>query len=158
MNSIEAQRAGEALALALETAAFISPLPAEEVAPVASQDRLALASIVWRGTPGALVELLVAPEFGGYLAAAQLGVEEQAEEATLRGPDALKELMNVTAALLARDQLGPESHAPLVLGIPRYVEVSGPQAWREFTGDPRADILNADGHLLAIRIRNENGL
>lgn len=137
--------AAEVLCQALETMAFVSPLPAEKPVAPSGLQRI---SITFGGCSSGRVELLAPLQLGAVLAGNILGIEASAPEAQHRAPDALKEAMNVTCGLLLARLAADQSFD---MGIPQLAD-AGSEDWDAFV-QSGATVLDADGLLLAIQFQ-----
>jgi len=136
----------QALSDALETMAFITPLPPEDESAPAGP--MLLTRIEYRGAANGALELACPQAFGAILVANLLGDASAGPDADRQAADALRELINVTCGTILR---GSEATA---LGV---VEMSVPtQApfdaadWDTFVA-ARALVVDAHGHKLALR-------
>jgi hypothetical protein len=136
----------QALSDALETMAFITPLPPEDASPPAGP--MMLSRIEYRGAANGALELACPQAFGAMLVANLLGCPADGPDANERAADALRELINVTCGTILR------SSDAIALGV---VEMGVPtQAafdladWDAFIA-ARAIVIDADGHKLALR-------
>ncbi len=136
----------QALSDALETMAFITPLPPEDTSPPSGP--VVLSRIEYRGAANGALELACPEAFGAMLVANLLGCPADGPDANARAADALRELINVTCGTILR------SSDAIALGV---VEMGVPtQAafdladWDAFIA-ARALLIDADGHKLALR-------
>jgi len=137
----------QALSDALETMAFITPLPPGDESP--PRGPIVLSRIEYRGAANGALELACAQAFGAMLVANLLGCPADGPDASQRAADALRELINVTCGTILR------SSDAIALGV---IEMGVPtQAafdladWDAFIG-ARALLVDADGHKLALRL------
>jgi hypothetical protein len=100
------------------------------------------------GPVSGLLDLAAPAAFGAMLASNALACEATDPEAARHAEDALSELMNVTCGTLL-NAIGGEGHE---MGIPQ-VEPLDAAEWEAFTATGQATVLDADGHLLASRVR-----
>ena len=139
--------AAEALGASLETMAFISPLP--PAGPVTCPAEPRRVTIAFAGPASAVVELVAPATFGAVLWSNLVACDPGDPEAVARGDDALKELMNVTCGALIAST---GNAAGYEMGIPA-IEPFDPEQWDALTAPGEATVLDADGHLIAVRVR-----
>jgi len=137
---------------ALETMAFISPMPLEGECP--SQAEPFLVTIRFTGRhPGEL--LLAAPRaFGQMLSANILAASPDDAEAADGAGDALKELANVVCGAVIHDTPGIERDS-VEMGLPDCRPLRDDQ-WAEFLARPGTIAFDADGHVIAARFGFEH--
>jgi len=136
----------QALSDALETMAFITPLPPGDESP--PRGPIVLSRIEYRGAANGALELACAQAFGAMLVANLLGCPADGPDASQRAADALRELINVTCGTILR---GSDA---IAVGV---VEMSVPtqgtfdlEDWNNFIA-AGAIVMDADGHKLALR-------
>lgn len=141
----------ETLAESLETMAFVALMPSE--VPEEPPADLRVVSVTFVHNAQAHLELAAPRAFGQLLSSNILGIEFDDEDARNGADDALRELMNVTCGnlLLKATRTAGE---PLRMGLPKIQKIDPAMAWKSFVGDPAGFVLNADGHTIAIRLRN----
>jgi hypothetical protein len=163
----------EALATALETAAFISPMPwAPPAAPRSPSPgkgassasspatsapvpdgALVLVSIVYHARGSGVIELAAPLALGQAIVANTLGPETSPQETEARAGDALKEIVNVTCGSYLRPSTPTAGTRPS-MEVPRLRPIDR-AGWAAFVGSPGTSVLDADGHALAIRVKDE---
>ncbi|HOX05302.1 MAG TPA: chemotaxis protein CheX [Planctomycetota bacterium] len=128
MDEERAERLGRVFAEVLEKQSFMFAEPAEKAAMPAAVREYVLASMTFSGHWRGSLELAVPIPMCSELAANVLGLEDDDEMATARGPDALKELLNVTCGsiltTLAGDQPVFDLSVPEVVGM-------FPERWKD---------------------------
>jgi hypothetical protein len=140
--------AADALVESLQTMAFISAAPPEQVgdSPCPPPDGRRVI-IEFTGPTSAVLELFAPAALGAVLAANLIACGPDDAAAIERADDALKELMNVACGALINGEEGFE------MGIP-FVATITPDEWRSVTSaSGEAAVLDAEGCLLAIRVR-----
>ncbi len=140
--------ATEAVAEALETMAFVAPMPAEpDALPTAPA---IVARIEFSGPMRGVLELAGPQQLGNMLAANVLGIDSADAEAQAKGLDALRETVNVACGVL----LGklPTDGQRFEMNVPQIVDFDPATQWREFVSGGSM-ILDADGCVLAVRVR-----
>lgn len=140
----------ETLAESLETMAFVALMPGEVPAEAPPELRVITLNFV-HGAPAQL-ELAAPRAFGQMLSSNILGIEPEDEAALKGADDALREVVNVTCGNLLM-RASRNSDVPLRMGLPKVQKIDPAAAWSSFTADPRAFVLNADGHTIAIRLK-----
>ncbi len=148
MTELDPELLTGAMADALETMAFISPLPWEGDVP-APPERGLVVSIRHHTDRTRTCRLMAGERFALHLAANVLGVAEGDHDATERAMDALKELMNVVSGALLR-AAHVTSSAVLALDLPCVESIVEPGRWRDLLGAPGTVCFDADGHFIAI--------
>jgi chemotaxis protein CheY-P-specific phosphatase CheC len=139
----------ESLTEAMETTAFMIPMPPEEQLPGPSQG--VLVSIDFNGPVNGTIELYVGSEFARMMAANVIGLEPDDHEAQNKSIDAVKELVNITAGVL----LVKLTHSPadmFNLTIPRAREQLDSQSWEQYITQDNVTVLEVDGFPLATRL------
>jgi hypothetical protein len=142
-----------ALAHALETMAFVAPLPWEEHGPPPPPERAMRVRVRRRGAAPCELELIAGAGFGAYLAGNLIGSDASDPQAAANSADALRELMNVAAGALSRAR-GDAHLTQLAIDLPVLSEGVALSDWTDMTNDPEAVVLDADGHLVAVRTRS----
>jgi hypothetical protein len=136
----------QALSDALETMAFITPVPPEDASSPSGPAMLT--RIEYRGAMNGALELACPQAFGAMLVANLLGCPADSPDVHERAADALRELINVTCGTILR------SSDATALGV---VEMSVPTQeafdltdWDAFIA-VGALVVDADGYKLAVR-------
>lgn len=138
----------ETLLEALETMAFVMLSPLEDAAPAQVDARLVRIEF-HRPEPG-MLELAAPCALGRLLSANILGLEPDDAQAVAGGDDALRELVNVTCGtLLMKHSAG--SQRPFEMGLPQASAMTAEQ-WQQFIARDDVDVLDADGHTVAIAV------
>lgn len=134
---------------ALETMAFISPLPAEAGALPPEDARLVEMQFACprRGT----ARLVAGGAFGALLASNMLGVEPDSAEATQAAEDALRELLNIACGEVVR-RIGVVEGDRLHMSLPTSAPFDAAGRWSSFLNMPGVIALNADGHTIAFQL------
>jgi hypothetical protein len=132
------------LSRALEVMAFISGMPAEQLA--LPEGPLLATQIQYSGAISGGIQLVCPLRFGAILVSNLLGCAEDSPEAARRACDALGELANITCGAMLRE---------IVAGEPGLVEMStptqktfDPQGWPALV-DSGACFFEAEGCLIA---------
>lgn len=150
MPELDTDLLTESLVEALETMAFISPMPWEGDLPTAPH--MGYAVSIRHHTDQVRTCRLIAPgEFAEHLAANLLGDLEPGQDPVVRNSDALKELMNVVSGAMLR-AADAHSTATLAIDLPQVEIVHDANAWSRLIGEPGAIQLNADGFLLVLTL------
>jgi hypothetical protein len=134
---------------ALETMAFICPLPPE--LPAAAPTNTVIVTLPFDDEGIGALELVAPREFGLLLAANQLGAASPADQADKMSTDALKELMNITCGVMLA-KLVPDGGQPREMGFPVAHEFNRAE-WEEFVSSPGASVWDGEGHIFAVRMR-----
>ena len=134
----------ESLASALETTAFVSVMPPDEPVMAAPEDALLICA-EFSGARCGRIELIAPQSLGRLLVENTVGVESE-DGALPNIVDPLIELVNITCGMLLK-QLTP--HKRVEMSVP-FVEPFDRNAWPAFSAG--ADVLMADGHVVAIRV------
>lgn len=146
MPEIQSPLIVEALLEAMETMAFITPLPAEPASPPPAEAKL-LRIEFWRPEPGA-IELVAPAALGRMIAANLLGADD--EPGRISAEDALGELLNVTCGSLLRKHA--RSGGPLKMSLPEAEAFDLDLSWARFIAQPSVHVLDADGCTIAVRL------
>jgi hypothetical protein len=143
------QSVEQALSEALETMAFITPLPPEDNS--APQGPAVLTRIEFRGAQAGALELCTPDAFGVVLAANLLGVEPTDADAKEKTSDALRELLNVACGALLRNSGATGNGAVVEMSVPSQskFDLAG---WDAFVASPDAVVIDADGQKVAVRL------
>ncbi len=148
MSDTQTMTGVEQLTEALETMAFISPLPAPADAPAPLHPRLI--EMEFACPKYGTVRLLVGEDFGTLLASNVLGVEPASPEAQACGDDVLRELVNIVCGAVIR-RYGLAADERLHMSLPTVQELETPEQWASFVAMPGVHLLDADGHLIAFQ-------
>jgi hypothetical protein len=152
MNQTETTLA-EVFGRALETLAFVSPLP--EPRDCAAPAEPLLIRIAFCGSDFGAFEMVAGRAFGMMLAANLMAVDPECPEA---GPtaalaeDAMREVCNITCGLLL-SQSALDGKPPAELGLPLVLPFDAAFGWEEFISNPASLVFTAEGHSVAICIR-----
>lgn len=138
----------EPLSEALETMAFISPLPAPADAPAPGQARLV--EMEFACPRYGTIRLAAGAAFGALLAANVLGEDPSSPEAAAAGDDALRELINIVCGAAIR-RFGLAADERLHMSLPTVQELATPEQWASFVAMPGVHMLDADGHVIAFQ-------
>jgi hypothetical protein len=138
----------QALAEALETMAFISPLPPEDDAPPAAGPAV-LTRLEYRGAASGAIELACPAAFGKLVAANLLGCDPDDPDAEQRAADALRELLNITCGSLLRRSIAADAEL-VEMSVPTQTTFDL-EGWQAFVA-AGATVVDGDGHKLAIRL------
>jgi chemotaxis protein CheY-P-specific phosphatase CheC len=138
----------QALSEALETMAFITPLPPEDAAAPAGP--AVLTRIEFRGPLEGALEVVAPDLFGAALAANLLGVDPTDPDAKLKGSDALRELLNIACGTLLRST-GATASGLLSMGVPTQ-DAFDLAEWDAFVKSDAAVVVDADGQKIAARL------
>ena len=136
----------QALSDALETMAFITPLPPEDAS--SSPGPAMLTRIEYRGAANGAIELACPRAFGAMLVANLLGCPADSPDAHGRAADALRELINVTCGTILRSSEAT-ALGVVEMGVPTQ-EAFDLTDWDAFIA-AGALVVDADGHKLALR-------
>lgn len=139
----------EPLIEALETMAFVSPIPAEPGAAPPAQ--AVLVEMEFACPEYGALRLVASHEFGAMLASNLQGVDPASQEAVDGADDALRELMNVTCGVALR-KFGRAADQRLHMSLPIVQPFDTTQSWDRFIALPHVSVLNADGHTIAFQI------
>ncbi len=150
MLETESQLLVETLAEALETTAFVALMPGEPGAPAPAE--LRIVSIEFTRSDKAALELAAPRAFGQMLSANILGVEPDDEAAITGADDVLKEVVNITCGNLLM-RLAQDTDESPKMSLPKINIPTDEQAWASFAHSPGAFVLDADGHTIAIRVK-----
>ena len=138
---------------ALETMAFITPLPPDDPAAAAAAPppgaALALTRIEYRGAQSGALELLCPRRLGAMLAANLMGCEPDDPEAEARAADALRELLNITCGTMLRNS-GVTATGVVEMTVPAQRDVPSAD-WGAFASSAGASVFDADGCFVAVR-------
>lgn len=150
MPELDTDLLTESLVEALETMAFISPMPWEGDLPVATSVGYVVS--IRHHTDQTRTCRLIAPgEFADHLANNLLGELEEGQDAFVRASDALKELMNVVSGAMLR-AAEAQSSAVLAIDLPQVERVTDAGDWDRVINQDGVIQLNADGYLLVLSL------
>ena len=152
MNSIASNCLLETFCRAVETLAFLSPMPAEQ--PYHPPDALLLVQLSLTEKSGAAqtLELVTGVNMGALIVSNLMGAEPESFDSQSRALDSLKELANVVGGQVAIATSAGACEPP-ELGIPRVRPFNADRQWRPFVEDPQACVVDVEGNLVAMRIR-----
>jgi hypothetical protein len=148
----------ETLADALHTMAFIALEPPPDDLP--APQRVSVYSIQFHGPARGEVQIAAPLDFGRMLSGNMLAIDPASDETRLHAPDAIKELCNVTSGLLLR-RLHEEQAArggterDPEMGLPSVTPLADESAWKQFVSQPGAVVVIAEGHPLAVHIKEQ---
>ena len=136
----------QALSEALETMAFITPLPPDDASPPSGP--VVLSRIEYRGAANGALELACSQAFGAMLVANLLGCPADGPDVNQRAADALRELINVTCGTILR-RSDAIATGVVEMGVPTQGAFDR-EDWNTFIA-AGAIVMDADGHKLALR-------
>ena len=138
----------DTLAQSLETMAFVMLDPVD--GPQALPEDTIVASMTFAGPTSGRIDIAAPRAFAMMLAANVLGTDPADIDAIEKADDVMKELVNVVGgALMPHLAASPED--VFKLAIPTLSNVDEVQ-WSAFSSDSAAQVVMADGHVLAARI------
>ena len=143
----------EALSEALETMAFMVPMPPEEELPI--PDESVLVRMRFTGPLSGTAELVAGKELLQMLAANVLGIEPDEEEAQEKGTDAFKELLNTTCGVLL-PMLATTPKDVFDITVPESEGLGSVEEWQAYVARSDVTILDVDGCAMAVKIEFEN--
>lgn len=146
-----AELPGEAVTEALETMAFMTPLPPDDEA-TAPQNPL-LVTMSFSGPSRGSMEILAGMDFCAALAR-NIAATDDVNEIVCA--DALKELCNVTCGL-ALPRLAMSATDVFDVTVPSIRDGGETPSWSQFRELPGAAVFNIDGFLIAARLVLEIG-
>jgi len=138
----------EATAETFELMAFVTPLPLD--GPATMPAEALIVTLRFSGTSTGTVQIATSAAFGRMLADNMLGPAEDPAADAKRGVDALKEALNVLSGTLLRHLCKPSGN--LEMSLPECAPAT-PESWADIADDECALVLDADGHVLAVRAR-----
>ncbi len=141
------QFALESLAESFETMAFLAPLPAAP--PFEPPADAVLLSMRFAGLSTGVMEMISPRNLGKLAAFNMLGIESASPG---QCDDALKELLNIFSGLTLRRWLAA-SHNAINLSLPQMSVFDIAAGWRDFIGAAGAVVLDVEGHIIALRVR-----
>jgi hypothetical protein len=136
----------EALAMALETMAFVTLEPPEGA--VEPPDEPILLRSRYGGSRCGKVELLTSLMLGRRLVDNTLSCDSSATLILPPPQDPLVELLNITAGMLLKQQAKGVRFA---MHVPEILPFDVKKQWKTFIQSDRCDVLLADGIVIAIR-------
>ncbi|MBD3420471.1 MAG: hypothetical protein GF398_10170 [Chitinivibrionales bacterium] len=141
--------ARQVISSVLENAAFIFADPMEAGSePQLDSWQADGVALEFKGSAGGAMHMWAGSGFSRYAAANMLGVEEDDENASRKGLDALKEILNMIVGNLLTEVYGSE---PVYdLSIPRTLDK---QELATDYGDPQAVWLEAEGNQVLFVLR-----
>jgi CheY-specific phosphatase CheX len=139
----------ESLTEALETTAFMLPLPPEEPLPAPAKG--ILVQIDFNGPVHGTIQLYAGSELAGMVAANVMGLEPDDQDAQTKSTDAVKELVNIIAGILLT-KLACSPADIFNLTVPRADEQPDSQSWEQYIMQDDVTVLEVDGFPLAIRL------
>ena len=142
----------EALGEALETMAFMVPMPPEEELSAPSES--VLVRMRFKGPVNGTTELVAGQELLEMLAANVLGVEPDDEEACEKGTDAFKELLNTTCGVLL-PMLTTTPEDVFDITVPESETLGNVESWEAYVAKSDVTVLDVDGFAMAVRIEFE---
>lgn len=140
----------QTLSEALETMAFMVPMPLEEELEVPS--RSLLGEISFRGPKTGMLQILAGVDFAATLAENIAALEDTDDSACI---DAVQELCNVTCGLLL-PELASEEDDQFDMSIPQTHWQEDPIHWTDFVAEDNSSVLNIEGFLVAAKLIIDN--
>lgn len=134
------------LSEALETMAFMVPMPLEEELEIPTKSLLG--EISFRGPHCGVLQILAGVDFAKTLAENIAALEDVDDSACI---DALQELCNVTCGLLLPELASSEDDL-FDMTIPETHWQEDPAHWSDFVSDEKSYVLNVEGFLVAARL------
>jgi hypothetical protein len=144
MTELTDQLLLDCLAESLETMAFLSLEPVEEIPASAPADAMCV-RIASREETTANLELIAPKSLGDVLAVNMLGLEVGEAVSADQATDALKELTNILGGLLLR-----RSASETELCLPELTPFDA-KDWKALTTDPAAVVVSVEAHLIVVR-------
>lgn len=139
----------QGLADAMETLAFVSLAPTDERG-VPESPVLCTMTCAKGGETPLRLHMIAPMSLGHLLAANILGTDPSDPDAATRALDSLREIMNVTCGSLCT-QVAAESSETIELGLPQSTPIDDASVrWASAIGRPDTQILDADGHVIAV--------
>lgn len=143
----------EALTEALETTAFMMPLPLEDELPSPTQG--VLVKIDFVGPVSGSIELWAGSEFAQMLAANVLGIEPDDAEAQEKGIDTVKEMVNIIGGVMLTKLAGSPADV-FNLTVPQAQEQLDAESWEDYVAQDDVTVLDVDGFPVATRLLMTN--
>ncbi len=143
--------AGEKLAEAMETMAFVSALPPDD-AQVAAPTSAVLLQMKFTGPVSGVVEMVAADQLGQTIAENILPPDPSDPSTAISGDDALKELLNVTCGSLFRNPANQKS-GNFDIALPQLTKFDATKDWSRFVESKGTTVLDAEGSLIAIHVK-----
>lgn len=152
MDSERGEKIARAFSDVFEKLAFMFAEPAEKAELPDDPGDAVLARMRfsghWRGT----LELAVPADMCPEIAANVLGLEPDDETAETRGPDALKEVLNVTCGSILTTLAGDQ---PVFdLSVPEVLTLE-PEGWKELLDSEESLAFTVDEHAVVLRFRQQ---
>ena len=138
------------LSEALETMAFMVPMPLEEELDIPA--RSFMGEIGFRGPQNGTLQILAGADFAATLAENIAALDEADDSACI---DALQELCNVTCGLLL-PELATSEDDLFDMTIPQTHLQEDPTHWTDFVADDNCYVLNVEGFLVAAKLTIDN--
>jgi hypothetical protein len=148
---IETAPLAKVLCDALETMAFISPLPLE--GPCPPQADLLLVTIRFTGRRGGRLTLAAPRAFAQMLSSNILAASVDDPTVADGAGDALKELANVVCGSVIHETPGIERNS-IEMGLPACRTLADTE-WTDFLAHPGTSSFDADGCVIAARLEFE---
>lgn len=139
----------ETVMQSLETMAFVMAEPISP--PVDSPINPIGVSLKFTGPKHGRVEIIASREFTLVLAANVLGIDPSEEDAHEKADDCMKELVNVVGGALMPHIADSETEQ-YKLSLPTLHSVDTELDWPNIAACPSTQLLNAEGHILAVRL------
>jgi chemotaxis protein CheY-P-specific phosphatase CheC len=139
----------ESLTEALETTAFMMPLPPEDELPTPTQG--VLVRIDFNGPVNGTIELWAGMEFAQMMAANIMGLEPDDPEAQSKGIDAVKEIVNIIGGVLLA-KLTDSPADMFNLTVPQSQEDLNSESWEQYLAQDDVTVLDVDGFPVATRL------
>jgi two-component system chemotaxis response regulator CheY len=136
----------DALSQALETMAFMSVLPIDDQMVIPQQT--IMAEIGFSGMRNGTIQILAGKNFCKMLAE-NIGALDCPDD--LSSLDALKELSNVTCGLFL-PMIVSSTADVFDVTVPKSKSCDDSSQWKEFTSDKNTNVVNVEGHAVAIRL------
>jgi chemotaxis protein CheY-P-specific phosphatase CheC len=138
------------LSEALETMAFMEPMPLEEELEIPA--RSLMGEIGFRGPKNGTLQILAGVDFAATLAENIAALDDADDSACI---DALQELCNVTCGLLLPELASTEDDQ-FDMTIPQTHWQEDPSHWTDFVAEETSYVLNVEGFLVAAKLIIDN--